>query len=99
MNPKDLTYRADETEGPAGGKTGAISASAKERKDWTTTGSNWAPLASLSRRTASRYGKPLRYGREETMASKASMTQTMRETTGISAPFSPAGYPLPSNDS
>ncbi len=33
-------YRANETDVPAAAKTGDISASAKERKDWTTTGSN-----------------------------------------------------------
>jgi hypothetical protein len=46
-------YRAEETEVPAAAKTGDISAWAKERKDLTTTGSNWVPLASLRRRTAS----------------------------------------------
>jgi len=32
-------YRAEETDVPAAAKTGDISDSAKERKDWTTTGS------------------------------------------------------------
>src|SRR6267143_2655818 len=53
-------YRAEETDVPAAAKTGDISDSAKERKDWTTTGSNCVPLASVSRRTASWYGRPLR---------------------------------------
>ncbi len=57
---RSIPYRADETDVPAAAKTGDISASAKERKDWTTTGSNCVPLASLSRRTASSYGSPLR---------------------------------------
>src|SRR5258708_10571587 len=57
---RSIPSRADETDVPAAAKTGDISASAKERKDWTTTGSNCVPLASLSRRTASSYGSPLR---------------------------------------
>src|SRR5258708_23929309 len=57
---RSIPYRADETDVPAAAKTGDISASARERKDTTPTGSNWVPLASLSRRTASSYGRPLR---------------------------------------
>jgi len=53
-------YKAEETDVPAAAKTGDISASAKERNDWTMTASNCVPLASLRRRTASSKGRPLR---------------------------------------
>src|SRR5882757_6575352 len=91
-----MSYSADDTEVPAAANTPAISVCAKERKHCTTTGSNWVPLATMRRRTASSNGNPLRYGREETMASNASMTETIRETMGTSVSFKPAGYPLPS---
>src|SRR6266446_638032 len=92
-------HSAVETEVPAAANTPAISVCAKERKHCTTTGSNCVPLARISRRTASSNGSPLRYGREETIASNASITETIRETMGTSVSFNPAGYPLPSNDS
>src|SRR5260370_35467728 len=67
-----VRYRAEETEVPAAANTVDISASAKERKVRTTTGSNWVPLASMSRRTASSYGRPFRWGQEETIPPKES---------------------------
>ena len=82
--------RAIETEVPAAARTVAISACAKERKHCTTAGSNCVPLDSTSLRTASSYGKPFRYGRDDTMAWNASITDTIRETTGISVSFNPA---------
>src|SRR5271154_1462022 len=84
-------YRAEPTDVPAAANTMAISVCANDKKHCTTTGSNCVPLDSTSRRMASSGGRPLRYGREETIASNASMTETMRETTGISVSFNPAG--------
>jgi len=39
-NADTRTYKAEETDVPAAAKTVDISAWAKERKDWTTMGSN-----------------------------------------------------------
>ena len=55
-----FNYRADSTEVPAAAKTMGISAWAKERKQFTTTGSNCVPLDSVSLRMASSNGSPLR---------------------------------------
>src|SRR5215470_20180524 len=95
----DCCYKAELTEVPAAAKTVDISSCAKERKHCTTRGSNCVPLDSMSRRMASSNGNPLRYGREETIASNASVTETIRETTGISVSRNPAGYPFPSKNS
>jgi len=54
------------------------------------------PLACISRRFASSKGSPSQYGSDETIASNASMTETMRDPIGISSPLRPPGYPVPS---
>jgi len=50
---KNNGLEGDETEVPAAAKTGDIFCFRKGEEGLTTRGSNWVPLASLSRRTAS----------------------------------------------
>jgi len=83
------SYSVAESDVPAASNTVATSVFAKEMKHCTPTGSNCEPLACSKCRTASSNGSPLRYGREETMASNALMTDTIRETIGISVSLGP----------
>src|SRR4029077_11661132 len=97
QNPEEIAayYTAGANE-PTASRTAANSDCAIRAKLCTTAESNCVPLDSFSRRSASSRGKPSRYGREETIASNASITETILAPIGISEPRSLAGYPVPS---
>src|ERR1700686_576691 len=57
----------------------------------TTAGSNWRPASLIMVRAANSKENPLRYGRSEVIASKASASATMRASWEIDAPFNPSG--------
>jgi len=88
------TYRAEETEVPAAAKTVAISLVPKEMKHCTTAEINCVPLDSMQAADRFFVRKTNTVGREETMASKASITVTIRETMGIIGALKAGGITL-----